>query len=114
MKKLAIDNLKPGDHVYLNMRFFDFKGWMWYDSIGFPDKVHPYYVHLKAVRWNTKNSRRRIICHVLSHGNLAVVLDAYDIYAYVINHNPTPAEGHILYQGDIAMFPKAFDNLLHK
>ena len=91
MRKLSITALKPGDHAYLNMRFFDFRAWTWYDEVGFPDKTKPYYARIKVAKWNNKNPkspvRKQLLCHVETHGNLTIILDQYDIFAYVLTHD---------------------------
>ena len=39
LRKLAMSHLTPGQLAYLNMRFFDFEIYRWYDDVGFKDKL---------------------------------------------------------------------------
>ena len=64
------------------------------------------------MRWDKGYTNRRLICRLESHDNLGIVLDNYDVQAYVLLSAPTPTQGHILYAGDKKMYPKAFTDLL--
>ena len=112
MRKLVITTLVPGQVAYINMRFFDYEIYRWYDDIGFKDKHLPYYAMIRALRWDKGYKNKRLICKLETHGNAGIVLDHYDVFAYVRANAPTPGEGHILYAGDKAMYPKAFRDLL--
>ena len=71
------------------------------------------YVPITALGFDKgRNSRMKI--KVLTHPELKViVLDAYDVMAYVVTKAPSLDRGHILTLDDRSRYPAAWERVLH-
>ena len=79
LRKTDITMVVPGDHVYVNLRFF---GDLWYEQLGLPDYVFTtYVVEFHYTHWYHKSSRKRISAKFLLGGN-SYSLDSYQVYAW--------------------------------
>ena len=119
LRKLTITNLAPRSHpqdphptAWLNLRHFDFESYQWYDAIGFPDKEVDYYAKIEIMRWDTGFLNKRLVCRLPVYDNLQVVLDYYDIFAYVRLKPPLPQHGHIVVPEFRNRYPNAFRDVL--
>ena len=80
--------------------------------IGFPDKEVDYYAKIEIMRWDTGFLNKRLVCRLPVYDNLQVVLDYYDIFAYVKLKPPLPQHGHIVVPEFKRRYPKAFQDVL--
>ena len=103
-------HLTAGNILYLHMRFFDFSIYRWYDNLGFPDKVKPYYVPIRIGTWNNRR-HTQLKAYVVSHSNKCIVLDYFDVYAYV-KTTVLPEEGYVLDETDKTTYPRAWIDLI--
>ena len=92
------------------MRFFDFAIFKWYDSIGFPDLVKPYFVPIRIGDWDNQR-KTRVKAYVTTHSNKLIILDYFDIFAFVVPQ-VTPSSGHVLDIADKDRYPRAWVDLI--
>ena len=110
-RRLAITQVQKNDTVYLNLRHFDFFTYEWYDKIGFPDKTLCYFIPIRIGDWVAARSKLKVYAYLITHGNKKIILDYYDLMAYVLLTAPTPMEGHILSSTDNDLYPAAWRDL---
>ena len=110
LRRKTITQFSKGDTVYLHMRFFDFAIFKWYDSIGFPDLVKPYFVPIRIGDWDNQR-KTRVKAYVTTHSNKLIILDYFDIFAFVVPQ-VTPSSGHVLDIADKDRYPRAWVDLI--
>jgi len=113
LKKLSITQVREGDTVYLNLRFFNFLGYTWYDEVGFDDPNTTYFVPIKIGMF-VSNKKLKVNATVITHGNKRLILDNYDLVAYVSLQVPNGKNDRVLTLEDKARFPNAWRNLIPK
>ena len=87
LERLAITSATPGMEAFVNIRIYDGKTSVWFDSLQLPHKDKPYLMPIRFTKWYYRNSQRLIEAVVPLFGNThpkyTLYLTSYDIIAYV-------------------------------
>ena len=87
MEKLAITSFFPWDEAYVNLRIYDGRTSMWFDSLNLPNPDRPYITRIIFTHWSNRNNHREIEAIVpffgTNHPKYRLILTSYDIMAYV-------------------------------
>jgi len=91
MQSLAITNFQPGMDGFVNIRIYDGRTSMWFDSLKLPIKDKPYITPIRFTKWYGSN--QRVIEAVVpifgeQHSKYTLYLTAYDLMAYVFPDHP--------------------------
>ena len=80
LNKQDISTVKPGDKVYLDLRFF---GDSWYESLQLPDyETASYVLEMEYTKWYHKNSKRKISSTLVLLPQHTYCLDGYLVYCW--------------------------------
>ena len=116
IKAQPLTEVKPGDLVYIDLRFFG--GATWYNSIGLPDSEKLNYVFKASyTTWTGRNHRSIWLQVELSHERYA--LDHYQVRAYgsQARFNPdsiTLVTSQLILQHPMILPVQGRDNLLRQ
>ena len=110
LKKLSITQVHQGSTVFLHLRFFNFMAYTWYDEVGFEDLSKDYFVPIKISTFISKR-QLKVNASMPTHGNKRLILDNYDLVAFVSLDQPCATTSHVLSEADKAKYPNAWRNL---
>jgi hypothetical protein len=73
--------------AFVDLRIFDGRSSMWFDSLNLPEKTLPYITRIIFTKWANRNNHREIEAIVpffgSKHPKYKLILNSYDIMAYV-------------------------------
>ena len=72
--------------VFIDLRIYDGRSSMWFDSLSLPDKARPYITRVSLVKWANRNHSEIeavVPFFGINHSKYKLILTAYDIMAYV-------------------------------
>ena len=108
LRRTSITIIKPGDIVFLHLRYYDGRNAMWYDAIGFPEKHKQYVVESRVLRSCNKQCTRMELYLPLFDNK--VIIDSYDATLYVINESDFDPDTMILVDTSyFQQYPKLID-----
>jgi hypothetical protein len=86
LNKLAITNVQPDVHAFVDFRIYDGDSSTWFDSLSLPDPTRPYITPIVFTRW-VHTSHLEIEATVPffppNHPKHKLILNSYDLMAYV-------------------------------
>ena len=92
LEKLAITSVMPNTEAFVNLRIYDGRTSMWYDSLNLPNPSLPYIVRIYFTRWYNRNNHLEIEAIVPffgpTHSKYKLILSAYDIRAFIFMDLP--------------------------
>ena len=91
MQSLAITDFQPGMDGFVNIRIYDGRKSMWFDSLKLPIKDKSYITPIRFTKWYGSN--QRVIEAIVPifgrhHSKYTLYLTAYDLMAYVFADEP--------------------------
>ena len=103
LNKTVITSLRPGDIVYMDLRFFN--GWgrvatEWYDSLGLPDKARIHVTEARCIEW-ASSAEKQIDMELPVFGRTCR-LCTYDIATCVYALNEITNDGFVVVDGTFA------------
>ena len=80
LNRQDISAVKPGDLVYLDLRFF---GDAWYESLQLPDfDTTSYVMEMRYTKWYHKSSKRKITGNLILLTQHSYSLDGYLVHCW--------------------------------
>jgi hypothetical protein len=81
VRKRPIDNAEVGDIVFLNMRYFDRRDGMWFDSLDLPEKHKTHVLEARLIQWSSAARLNAILVPTITQSR--VKLGTYDFESCV-------------------------------
>jgi hypothetical protein len=106
MNQLAVTDVKPGDVVYLHLRYFDGVDRAWYDSLKLPTE-HEHVVQVRVERFADRRQRQVLVyCEAFDD---RYALTAYDVMAFTLRSPLDLTRYSIITRQSKQQYPQVFE-----
>ena len=111
LRRTKVQNCNIGDTVFLNLRYFDGRDSMWFDSLALPEKHKTHVLESRVIQWSSPAKLHVILVPTLTQRR--VKLAAYDFQSCVHSQEELNEESfRIVDEEFAAAYPRLINELM--